>query len=531
MSRRFRLHAGAGWLAGGVGLLGILLVHALWKLLDAAPAGWDMAYHQLQGWQFLEAARQGHLWGSLATLSPEYPPLYYLQEAWILDWWGDTQFLALLANLPGFVMLVGATFLLLRDLVQPARLAGAAACLPLVFPFTAWVSRGALLDIGLSGFVSIAGFLILASRGFIHLFPTLLLGLACLGGVLTKWTLPLYLLGPMAFGLLLLSRDRLLSLRNLCLAGLLVIPVSLLYYAPLLSDLISYYPITEQSGLIPWEPYPPHGEPGLDNIWGWIYYPRVIASYYLQLPLLVCLLLPLGRTIRSSSTAKPGLSRLPRQVFGLCCWWLVSGVCFLIFLTPKDPRFFLPLICPLAVLVVWPLRNRPRGLTALLTVAALQFLLVSFETPLGPVRVASWVEGDEVDYQSLQHEWVWFQTYYFDAAGPPDPHTWNQAEILARIETGSRVGFLPELARFNPYSFLLESVRKKIPIEVVRPGNDPAWQSTLDRLDFVIGKTGNQGISYVTGFNELIMAGLQPWQLVEAWPLPDGSRAQLWKRP
>ena len=546
VSRRFRLPSAAGLLEAGAGLLGILLIHTVWELFDASPASWDGAYHQLLGWHLLEAAREGRLWGNLARLSPEYPPLYYLQEAWILGWLGNTQFLALLANLPGLAMLVWATYLLLRNLVQPPWLAGACACLPLLLPFTAWVSRQTLLDIGLAGFASMAGFLVLASRGFTRLSPTLFFGLICLGGILTKWTLPLYLLGPLVFGLLFLSRNRVLSLRNLFLAGLLVVPVSLFYYAPLLSELAGSYPITEQSGVIPWKPYPPHGEPGLDNIWGWIYYPRVIAGYFLQLPLMLLLLLsftrvtwasrepepsPLTRSPGGKTAAVEVLPTEPRQVLGLCLWWLLAGLFLLIFLTPKDPRFFLPLICPLSVLLVWPWRKRPRWLTALLAVAALQFLLVSFETPLGPLRLASWVWDDEDDYQSLQHEWVWFQTYYFDAAGPPDPRPWHHSEILARIEAGSRLGFLPELARFNPHAFLLESVRQKIPLEVVRLGNDPDWESTLSGLDYLIGKTGNQGISFVTEFNEPIMEEFQQWQLVQEWPLPDGSQAQLRQRP
>lgn len=511
------------WLAG---FLVIFSVHLIWESLDQSPPAWDMAYHQLQGWRLLEAAREGVLWANLPTLSPAYPPLYYLQEALVLSLFGDSQFLALISNLPGFLLLTGATYLLLRGFLERPLWAGLGANLPLLFPFMAWVSRESLLDIDLAGFVSMAGFCILWSRGFSRLGPTLTFGLLALGGVLTKWTFPLYVLGPMLFGVIYLSEARWRSLRNLCWSGLLAIPLSLLYYGPLLTELAGRYPTTEQAGLIPWRPYPRHGEPGLNNIWGWIYYPRVVAGYFLQLPLLIFLAAALAFQGRSATRSGRG-----KEIAGLCLCWLSSGSVLLIFLTPKDPRFFLPLVCPLVVLLLWLWRERPAWMGALLSVAFLQFLLVSFGTPWGPVRWASWVWNEEADYQSLQHEWVWFQTYYFDAAGPPDRSDWHYAEIVSRIEPGTTVVFLPEMARFDPDGFLLESVRRQRNLRLLRLGNDPDWETGLSTADYLVGKTGNQGISFITTYNLAIQARVKnSWKLLQEWPLPDGSRAQLWGR-
>jgi len=52
-------------------------------------------------------------------------------------------------------------------------------------------------------------------------------------------------------------------------------------------------------------------------------------------------------------------------------------------------------------------------------------------------------------------------------------------------------------------------------------------------VDFVIGKTGPQGISYITGFNQQVYDFLteQEWPLIETWPLPDASEARLWQNP
>jgi hypothetical protein len=59
------------------------------------------------------------------------------------------------------------------------------------------------------------------------------------------------------------------------------------------------------------------------------------------------------------------------------------------------------------------------------------------------------------------------------------------------------------------------------------------WQAGLEGADWVIGKTGDQGISYITDFNDEVYSALETlrWPLVNSWDLPDGSRALLWRNP
>ena len=61
-----------------LGLSVVMGVNVIWKILNEVPAIWDIAYHQLMGISYLEALRQGTLISEFATLSPTYPPLYYL---------------------------------------------------------------------------------------------------------------------------------------------------------------------------------------------------------------------------------------------------------------------------------------------------------------------------------------------------------------------------------------------------------------------------------------------------------------------
>ena len=42
-----------------LGFAAIVTVHVVWELLDESLPVWDMAYHQLQGWTYLAAWREG----------------------------------------------------------------------------------------------------------------------------------------------------------------------------------------------------------------------------------------------------------------------------------------------------------------------------------------------------------------------------------------------------------------------------------------------------------------------------------------
>ncbi|MEJ2081550.1 MAG: hypothetical protein P8Y94_05105, partial [Acidobacteriota bacterium] len=87
-----------------VGFLIILGIHVVWHSLNQMPPAWDMAYHQQMGWNYFEAARQGHLFRDFARLSDYYPPLYYLVEACLSAVLGASHWIAFWANLPGLLL-------------------------------------------------------------------------------------------------------------------------------------------------------------------------------------------------------------------------------------------------------------------------------------------------------------------------------------------------------------------------------------------------------------------------------------------
>jgi len=300
----------------------------------------------------------------------------------------------------------------------------------------------------------------------------------------------------------------------------------MIYYGPNIADLVSNYPTTEQSGLIPWSPYPRHGEPGLNNYLGWIYYPRVFVSYFLFLPLT---LMFVAGTVHYRRRA----DSVPKDSNGFLWFWLAGGIVLLTFVTPKDPRFAIPLVTPLAVLLVRFWQGYPRLLLTMSVVSVVQFLLVSFTLPLAPSKLALLEKKGDRDFQTIQREWVFFQPEYFGITGPPRQENWQLSEIIREIPEDSVVGVLPELPRLNVNALVLQGARTSQRVNALALGNLEDWRSRLEDLDFVVSKTGDQGLSFITRFNQEIVQKLnsERWEVVGEWPLPDGSVARLMASP
>ncbi|MEE2822515.1 MAG: glycosyltransferase family 39 protein [Acidobacteriota bacterium] len=500
----------------------IMGIHIIWEFRTDMPPIWDAAHHQLKGWEYWQALQAGTLWETFSNISTHYPPLYYVQEAITLSVFAPNQFVPLLSNFLGMFLLCYCSFGI-ASFCMKQNVAIWAGLLTLLFPFVAWTSRISLLDGAMAGWVAAAAYCLLKSEWFEVKGWTLGFGLACAAGTLTKWTFPIYILLPLFF-VLIQSKNRKNSLINLMDAMILTIPLIFLWFLPNLSDLLDRYPTTVQTSLIPWQPYPRHGEPGLTTILGWIYYPRAISSYFLFLPLTVAF-------VWSAIFSLKNRGDIPSSVRFLW-WWLLGGILFLIFVTPKDPRFALPLAPPLAILILYPWRKQKRWICGIFLFAFVQFLSVSFESPLHPTKIALFETSDS-DYQTIQQEWVLYQSHYLEVAGPPRRENWRFEEITKSMEDAQVVGFVPSVSHFHPEALQLHAFITGLDLQVRRIGDNINSVTAIDSLDVVVGKTGFQGLSYITGFNDEIYRRLKEtgWHKIKVWDLPDQSQAELWKNP
>jgi len=512
-SSSFILHPSSFFL---LSFASVLLLHLAYALLNQTPPVWDMAYHQLQGFQYLAAWQSGALWSRFTQISSYYPPFYYLEEAVVLALVPYGRFLPFLVNLPGLFLLGFCTFRL-AEVHVGRRWAWLAGLLPLLFPLVAWTSRESLLDVSLAGWVAAAVFLLWRSRMLESHAWSLLLGGVFALGMLTKWTFVVFLIFPVAYALYA-AADRRKSLLHLLDGALISAPAIFAWYLPNLKALAERFALTSGTGIAL------ENDPTVWHVQGWLYYPRCLSSYYLCLPLTLLFVVGVVAWWRRARSLEEGTS--------LLWWWLAGGTLLLTLLDAKDPRYVMPLIAPVAILLVLFWKNRPRVLWTIALVAFLQFLLISFNILGKPVKWAIFDIKNDTDYISLSREWVFFQTHYFDAAGPAHREDWRLDEIVKVLPAGERVGFVPDMAHFNPGTLQLAGLLAGKKLELVRLGDSAPSAETLSKFHYVVGKTGGQGISYITAYNGAVYEKLKQenWTIVGQWQAPDGSRIAVWRR-
>lgn len=502
------------WLIGFLIVLGVQIV---WHSLNRMPPAWDMAYHQHMGWSYFEAARQGRLFQDFSRLSDYYPPLYYLMEACVYLVLGATRWIAFWANLPGLLLAGFFTFRITWEVTRSVR-AALAGQLVLLLPLMAWTSRESLLDPTLTGLVAVSLYVVIRSRSFQERTWSWGFGAVAAAGLLLKWTFIVFIV-PATIWTFFRSEDRRKSMRNRLEAVLIAMPLVFWWYLPNLTSLYHRFQLTTAGAS--WEQ-----DPAVWSWLGWIYYPRCLAGYYLFLPLTLVFVWVIPRLWSMDGKASRNLIRL--MIVSL-----VGGLILLSLLKAKDPRYVMPLTVPLSVLLVTGLGDR-RQLAA--TVAGwgfLQFVLISFSIPLVPQKIALFSIPGDTDYISMRQEWVLFESDYFGVTGPPRRQDWHYQDLLEKIDGSGRVGFVPDAAFYHPgvLSLIAEQVGK--PLQVSRLGLTEGWPKELALVNWVVGKTGSQGISYITRFNGDVYGAMETlkWPLVASWGLPDGSRAQLWRNP
>jgi hypothetical protein len=422
-----------------------------------------------------------------------------------------------LTNFPSLLLLSYCCFRL-GERYCGKRLAWQVGVLPLLFPLVAWTSRESLLDVALSGWVAAGVFALARSRLLSDRRWSLVFGVIVACGMLTKWTFFAFLFLPVCYALYV-SAQRRQSVVNLLFASLVAAGPILFWY---LANLAERFRATSTVGTAL------EADPTALTLSGWLYYPRCLLSYYLYLPLFALFLIGLALNLRKRTDEVPS----EREV-GLIWAWLLGGLLALTILNAKDPRYVMPLAAPVALLLVRFWRRVPAMTWAILVIATFQFATVSFNVLGRPVK---WAVGDlerDPDYLSLSREWVFYQSHYFEVAGPAHREDWRLDELLRAVPLGERLGVLPELPRLNTATLDLVARVRHEQRSFARLGQSPDSVGLLDGFPYVVGKTGDQGISYLTRFNEAVYRALKErkWPIVGRWNAPDGSVILLFKRP
>ena len=502
----------------GFGFLIIFVINAFWEFSNSLPPSWDMAHHQLLGLQFYDAFSSGLFLEGYTSLTGYYPPLYYLLEALAVFLFGDTQFLALFSNLLGLFLLSYFTFRTAENFM-PSPAAVSAGLIILMFPMVAWSSRVSLLDTGLAGWVIFAFYLVIKSDFFEDRKLAVLFGFVCAAGTLYKWTFPFFIITAVLH-VLAVSKSRKKVIANLCLAAAVALPVAATWYWPNAGNLLERISMTAEAGS------QFEHDPGLSSIWGWIYYVRCLSGYYLFLPLSLLFGIAAFRLRRSI---------FKDRILQMTACTLAGSVLIMTLLEMKDPRYIMPAAPFLALLLAAGWKDRPAWSRVVIPALCFaQMILVSFTFSGVPEKAALFEVKNDSSYKGMNYEWVLFESGYFGILGRARHENWRSEDIIDYFRDGETVAVVPEHPFFNTTTFNLYAYRKGLyDLQLIRLGIEDFSPGQLEQADWVIGKTGSQGVDFLTSSSREVYSALaeEQWPVRIILSLPDGGRARIWQKP
>jgi len=499
-------------------------VHFIWLSKDTRPPVWDMALHQTYALNFLHDGRDAAPAAPLLSRTGNYPPFVHLVIALCYRMFHPGPNIAILANIPASLLLFWAIYMLGLDLAG-ARAAGWACLLTALTPYLIWMSRETVLDYWLSAWVA-AGLVVLRKTDGFKSHPlSLVLGLICALGLLTKWFFAAFLFFPLLVTVvgfrIWRDRARMLHFADALLVGGLLAGV---WYLPNLPALTRYFFENTRIGAL-------EGEPAVFSFQSWIYYLRLLEGY--QLFGILFLVLALSAVF----VWRRGVLRDSSFLLAaICGGWLAMTL-----LRTKDPRFTMPLIGPLLILAgAWLQSWRPVWWTralkiSLVAVLCLQAYAINFGVCWLPQEVvlAQGYSG------SVRWDWNVYLQHYFHILGPPRREDWRLESILRKVMEDSRnrgfrteLALIPDLPRFNATNFNLMARLRGLPVRVDHLKIEPMGIRSFDGFDYVVMTEREQGVSWTTaasqGLNQIIVDNAQTFRLVELYVLPDGNCARLY---
>ncbi len=503
-----------------------------WLAVDRQPPYWDVAGHAAET---LLVARLpylsdpvGALNGLLDTLP--YPPLVYVLAA-PLAALSPTVDAMLLVNGLFWALLLGGTYGVAAH--AAGRRAGlAAAVLISAYPMVYGLGRIYLLETPMTAMAALAVWLLLRTDTFGRGRSSVLFGIVCGLGMLTKWTFAVFLAGPVLAVLwgALAKPDRAARLGRLALATAAGALAALPWYVLVYTDLRDFLPLAASV----WAAA--EGDPAPFSAGAWLYYVNALFAQQtmavLGLLFVAGLLLALARAPRTQALAV------------LLAWVAVPFVVFVAY-PNKDIRYTIPYLPAVAALTgvgyaqirtTWLRRALAAGalLWAVVQFSGLTFglrgLLPEVSPAVGPLHFTLYRESVHI-------------------ATPPQPAAWPIAEILTTAVGDAglprealapdreriRVLVLSEAAHFEPQAFAYYALAERLPTQITFVSGvlDLDDSAALAGADYIVTKTGDLGPAWAqqdaAAVAAMVEANGEEYAPVALWPLPDGSEAKLYR--
>ncbi len=494
----------------------------VWHRLNSLPPHQDESRHLLASLHYFNDLGQTpkETVASLAfTRFETYPPLMYVLTIPFYAVGGVSRDVAGMVNILFMAVMILSVYGIGRRLYTEE--AGVtAAILAACYPIVVGISKLYVLELPETAMVSLCIYIALRTDGFRKSSWSILLGIMCGMGTLTKWHFPLFCAAPIVYLLLRPQERRFLppplSPKRranflLCVGAALLL--SLPWYAYNFARVRAFIVgnITQPARLIP---------PPVLSISGFLYYPYAFLDTLLLAPMTILFLIGLITAISKKKTS---------PLLGL---WILVPLAALTLIRQKQDRYATPVVPAMALLtasglsLMTPKLLKRIAVSAAFGISALNFILLTFPLPWRDIDISFPLPF----YDPAYYSWVRPRAEVVRTElpsygiGPPRHEEWPLERILQDITTFGqaprdqkiKAGYLlcgnPSLNRYN-LLYYTEMGNYQI-----------AWVNP-DRAQFVVTllATGKQ--------RQKFREWSQPWlhlQRLKGYILPDGLKAVLY---
>ena len=492
------------------GFLYLAVTNLVWIALDTRPPFWDTALHQLSALRILGAFTEGGLTAIAAIPSITagfYPPFYHSIVAVSYTLFGVSTDAAQIANIPATGILMYSVYGIGKRLMSPMG-AATAAVLAAFYPLVVWLSRETVIDYWLLAMTALAFWLLLETDEYRNHRTTLLFGLICGLGMLTKPTFVLFLIAPALW----VGRRR---WRKAIPAAIVAATVSAIWYAWNVGNLVALMAINSAGAVV-------EGDPARLSGQALVFYLRALESYQLFFPLVMVFAVGVVWLYRHYSPAWVPV-----------ILWALGGWVGLLALLNKDPRYSVPLLPVMALVSAGWVSSRRAWVFALTVFLAFQHYMISFGIPALPEKVMIARGTDD----RLHRDWILYSQVYLDLWGPPADEDWKIPYVLERITEGSggrtvRLAIVPDIPRFDYGAFEFHVRARGDAVVIQPPGNfDP---EVGPGSDFVLAAEGPHGYPGLVPpaaerFSRYLREHPDEYEAIDRFALPTENMVQLYR--
>lgn len=378
-------------------ILFFALTNIIWIIVDQSPPWWDMAAHSAQAVDYFSYLRQGDF-AAIVHDPVAHPPLQYLLTAPFFLIFGVRENIPQLSLLAPLAILLFSVYNITFYFSKNKNIALAAGILTLGYPIMTHFSRIYFLDFTLTAWTALSIYLLLQTKHYGRTLWCVAAGAGMGLGLLSKWSLIIFVAGPALCLLIETLRDKKISRRErirqfsnmlliIAMAGIISFPWYRTHFSvieQLATETAQAFAYTHDIKQVrPW---------GITNL-GFYLFGRHALAWGVSWPLLFLFL---------------GMSFIARKKKGalfLFSWFALPYLFFTLFISTKEVRHILPLIPSLAIITVMGLHQlkkyRRLLFISVFVLTGIMWLETSWHVPLlgpsfrlfgNPPRQMAWAE-------------------------------------------------------------------------------------------------------------------------------------------